>query len=290
MGAELGRETVEMVSAMPTVLEVLREHLLGDEVADKLEQWLAASTAVLQAKAAVAEQCKPILRSPSDAQIEVEESQRKIPILEALRTPSPGYELLLMAGGWNQLVARGMAKLAKRHGGRVAAESQWERRVFDAIRFLARRPRQHRAILRRAKLLLEAYEKTSLIESLFAKAKLNELEFVHLLKMAIAGNDIDRQHLTDIAAAVDPFVAIRRGPKITAASAAHEFLFREALRLHLKRRPYMGRSRAAPYTDPRTEATRLEFGLATFDSRSARRRVKPRHKHKTGHVIELARR
>jgi hypothetical protein len=282
MGAKLGRETVEMVSAMPTVLEVLREHLLGDEVADKLEQWLAASTAILQAKAAVAEQCKPILRSPSVAQIEVEESQRKIPILEAFRAPSPGYEPLLMAAGWNQFVARGMAKLAKRHGRRVAAESQWERRVAEAIRFLARRPRQHRAILRRAKLLLEAYEKTSLIESLFDKAKLNEVEFIHLLNVTIAGNDTDRKRLIDIAGEVAPFVAIRRGPKIMAASAAHEFLFREELGLHLKRRPYLGRGRAGRYIDPRSEATRLEFGLATFDSRSARRRVKSRHKHETG--------
>jgi hypothetical protein len=49
-----------------------------------------------------------------------------------------------------------MAKLAVRHGRRRADESRWQRRVFDAIRFLARRKRRRRAILSRAKLLLQA--------------------------------------------------------------------------------------------------------------------------------------
>ena len=82
--------------------------------------------------------------------------------------------------------------------------------------------------------------------------------------------------LTDIAAAVAPHISIKRGAKITAASAAHEFLFRQELELSIKRRPYLGRRRKGAYCDPKTEATRLEFNKPTFDSRPARKRLKAR--------------
>ena len=197
-------------------------------------------------------------------------------ILEALRTPSPGYEPLLLEGGWNPLAARGMAKLAVRHGKRVAAERPYERGVAQAIRFLAKRPCQHRAIVKCAKVLVHACVETSLVDTLFDKAKLDEAEFITLLRRALDGHYVDRQRLTDIAAAVAPYISIKRGVKITAASAAHEFLFREELELSLRRRPYLGRRRKGAYCDPRTEATRLEFNQPTFDSRPARKRLKAR--------------
>ena len=37
------------VTTMPTVLDSLREHLLGDELADRLEQWLATKKMKLAA-------------------------------------------------------------------------------------------------------------------------------------------------------------------------------------------------------------------------------------------------
>src|SRR5271167_2225541 len=62
--------------------------------------------------------------------------------------------------------SRGMAKLAVRHGRQCANESKWRRPVVDAIRFLAGRQRQRRAIIRRAQLLLRAWNETSIIETI----------------------------------------------------------------------------------------------------------------------------
>jgi hypothetical protein len=221
---------------MPTILDFLREHLLGDELADRLEQWLAAKTAMVEAGATAMNRTGPVLAPLSAAQIGVTQPHATNPFLEAFRTPSPGYEPLLMRAGWNKFAARGVAKLAVRHGKRRAAESRLEGRVSAAIRFLAQQPRQDRAVTKRAEFLLEAYDKTSLIDSLFEQAG-NEVEFIGLLKNALDGHRIDSHRLTDIAAAVAPLISVKRGPKITAQSAAHEFLFREVPKLPIKRRP-----------------------------------------------------
>ena len=115
-----------------------------------------------------------------------------------------------------------------------------------------------------------------MIDSLFEEANCDQAEFISLLKNALEGHRIDSHRLTEIAAAVAPHFSVKRGRKITAASAAHEFLFRQELGLILKRGPYRGRRRATAYEDPRSEATRLEFDLLSFDSRPAKRRLKPR--------------
>lgn len=265
----------EPKNLMPTVLDSLREHLLGDELADRLEQWLTTANAALEARAATAARAKPIIAPPNVVECDRSQTDSN-PILQALRTPSPGYEPLLLEGGWNQFAARAMAKLAVRHGKRVAAERPYERGVAQAIRFLAKQPRQHRAIVKCAKVLVRACVETSLVDMLFDKAKLDEAEFMTLLRRVLDGHRVDRQRLTDIAAAVAPHISIKRGAKITAASAAHEFLFRQELELSIKRRPYLGRRRKGAYCDPRTEATRLEFNKPTFDSRPARKRLKAR--------------
>jgi hypothetical protein len=65
--------------------------------------------------------------------------------------------------------ARGLAELALRHGKRRARESKWYRPVFAAIRFLGGRERQRRAILSRAKVLLNACEETSIFPEILTK-------------------------------------------------------------------------------------------------------------------------
>jgi hypothetical protein len=256
--------TFEPKNPMPTVLDSLREHLLGDELADRLEQWLTTAKASPEARAATAARAELTIAPPNAVECNCSQTDSN-PILQALRTPSPGYEPLLLEGGWNQFAARAMAKLAVRHGKRVAAERPYERGVAQAIRFLAKGPRQHRAIVKRAKVLVQACVETSLVDTLFDKAKLDETEFINLLRRALDGHRVDRHRLTDIAAAVAPHISIKRGAKITAWSAAHEFLFRQELELSIKRRPYLGRGRKGAYCDPRTEATRLEFNKPTFD-------------------------
>lgn len=253
---------------MATVLDVLRTHLfVPDETVAMLEQALAALKARLQIPLAPAP-ARPKLAWPT-----VTETEKPSPFVEAFLTPSPGYEPLLMSAGWGQLPARGMAKLAVRHGRRRAEESKWQRGVVDAIRFLARRKRQRRAILSRAKYLLQAQNESTIIGSIFGAIDMFEGEFMHLLKLAAEGQQVDYQRITDIAASIAPHLSANRGPKVSAASAAHEYLLNPEIDLSAARRPAAYQHREAEYVDPLTAATRLEFGNTDFDSRPARRRI-----------------
>jgi hypothetical protein len=191
--------------------------------------------------------------------------------------PSRGFEPLLIANGLNPVAARGVAAIAVRSGKRQAKESKWHRPVFDAIRFLAVPGRQKRAILARAKVLITAWKETSIIETIFDKAGLRETEFINLLEATSKGESVDCRRLAKIAAEIAPHLSLSRGPKISAPSAALDFLLKNGTSELIKaRRPYSRRSRSEEYCDALTEATRREFGNSHFESRSARRRSKAR--------------
>jgi hypothetical protein len=188
-------------------------------------------------------------------------------------SPSSGYEPLLIRYGLNPVLARGMARIAIRHGERRAAESEWHRRVFDALRFLAEPGRQRHAIFRRAQLLLEAWENTSIIETVFDEIGLSETEFIGLLKALVEGRAVDCRRITEIAARLTPHLSLGRGPKISAASAAHEFLL-AAIEPITGAHAYTWSAVDDDFTDPVTEATRKEFDEPHFDPRPAHRRRK----------------
>jgi hypothetical protein len=191
--------------------------------------------------------------------------------------PSRGYEPLLIANGWNSIAARGLAAIAVRSGKRQAKESKWHRPVFDAIRFLAVPGRQKRAILARAKVLITAWKETSIIETIFDKAGLEVTEFINLLEATSKGESVDCRRLAKIAAEIAPHLSLSRGPKVSAPSAALDFLLESgASELIKARRPYSRRSRSEEYCDALTEATRREFANSHFDSRSVRRRLRAR--------------
>jgi hypothetical protein len=187
---------------------------------------------------------------------------------------SQGYEPMLVEAGWNPIVARATAALLVRHGRRCAEESSQQRPICDAIRFLAQRERQTRAILPRAKLLLRAWEETSIIETMFVDGNESDFEFIHLLESAVTGREIDRKRIKEIAAKLLPSISLNRGPKISAPSAAHEFFLENTSGYSIKRRPRSRRNRGMEYVDPLTEATRREFGASNFDPRPAHRRRK----------------
>jgi hypothetical protein len=187
--------------------------------------------------------------------------------------PSAGYEPFLIQTGCNPIGARLMAKIAVRSGTRQAKESQQNRPVCDAIRFLAQGNRQRRSIMQRAKILLAAWEETSIIETIFDKAGFSGTEFVSLLKSAIEGRDVERRRIAEIAAALAPFASVSRGRKVSAASAAHQF-FLEGIVGLTKSRAYTWSDLEGNFTDPMTRATRLEFKDPDFDPRPAHRRVK----------------
>ena len=147
--------------------------------------------------------------------------------------------------------------------------------VIEAIRFLARGDGQRRAIVSRAKLVLAARQETSIVDELFRNAGHHEGEFLRLLQTVVDGGAIDRECIKTIAAAVVLSVRRARGPKITAASAAHELFLETNASFELPN-GYTWSDIEGKYVDERTNATRLEFGHPGFDPRTARRRVKRR--------------
>jgi hypothetical protein len=194
--------------------------------------------------------------------------------------PSRGYEPLLIRYGVDPILARGMARIVIGHGRRRAAESEWHRPVFEAIRFLAEPDRRQDAILRRARLLLEGWDKTSIIETAFHDIDLIETEFIGLLKALVEGRVVDCRRITEIAARVAPHLSIERGPRISAATAAHEFFlacFVSLTGLHA----YTWSTLEDDFIDDVTGATRLEFDEPDFDPRPAHRR------RKAGRAVEI---
>jgi hypothetical protein len=136
--------------------------------------------------------------------------------------PSKGYSPYFEAQGFAPFLARGLGSLTISRGRRQADEAKRVASVDEAIRFLSRGGRQRRAIVSRAKLVLTASKETSIVDELFSNAGLHESEFLRLLQIVIDGGAIDRERIKTIATAIAPSRPRARGPKITAASAAHE--------------------------------------------------------------------
>ena len=196
--------------------------------------------------------------------------------------PSPGYEPFLIERGVDPILARMMAGLAVRSGKRIAHESVRLTAVVRAIRFLANPNRQRRAISRRVDVLLAAWEETSIIETIFYDGRRrDEFEFIRLLKLVAEGQEDAHQPLTEIAASLAPHLPSRRGPKVSAASAAHEF-FLEGVVRELEPRAFTWNEVVGKCTDPVTEATRREFGCRHFDPRPAYRRLRARQNRGNG--------
>src|SRR5262249_46169892 len=99
--------------------------------------------------------------------------------------PSPGYEPYLIAHGCNPIAARGLAALAVRSARRQANDARQRRKVVEAIRFLAKVGRQRHSALLRARILLSAWENSSVIEEIFTDLGKAEFEFIGLLKVVV---------------------------------------------------------------------------------------------------------
>ena len=183
---------------------------------------------------------------------------------------SPGYEPWLVEKGYGRLGARGLAAVLVHGGRRRAQDSRRQGEVVKAIRFLAKPSRCPDAILRRAKVLLDAWEETSVIESFFSQAGQDEFQFIRLLKRARDGESIDWQRLSQLAAAITPFLKLPRGPKISAAAEAHAFL----AEIGKSTGAYTWNEITGDFVDRQTLATRQEFDDPHFDPRPTRRRLR----------------
>ena len=184
--------------------------------------------------------------------------------------PSSGYEPLLKANGYNYIAARGIAHLMVRRGNRIAAERAIFSPVVRAIRFLANPKRSKKAWHKRVILLLTACHETSAIEKIFVDAGLEEFEFVRQLELAAKGNEDAYLRISEIAVGLAPGLSIRRGPKITPESAAHEW-FLEVIS-EIKPSHYTWNPVDKNFTDSVTVATRREFKNNKFNPQPACRR------------------
>lgn len=183
---------------------------------------------------------------------------------------SPGYEPWLIEKGYGRLGARGLATVLVHAAKRRAQDSKRQGEVVKAIRFLAKPSHRPVTMLRRAKVLLQVWEETSVIETFFLQAGQDEFEFIRLLKRARDGESIDCQRLSEIAAAITPFLKLSRGPKIRAASEAHAFL----TEVGKSTGAYTWNDITGDFIDRQTLATRQEFNDPQFDPRPPRRRIR----------------
>jgi hypothetical protein len=245
---------------MPTVLDFLRRQLLGDETADKLELGLHIISA------------RVFGRLQQKGQVQVNAAPEGIVDIAEMTKPSPGYEPLLMKMGWDPFTARGIAKFVVRRARQRADESKFYSQVVGDIRFFAKDPRQRAAIVRRAKCLHDAWEMTPVVGDLLFKAGIDELEFMPLLKSVVEGHEGDLKSIVAIAAKAASRLSIKRGPKISAPSTAHELFLNGRLGVELGPWPKPQQDRTAEYVDALTAATRKEFKNPDFDCRPAKRR------------------
>lgn len=191
------------------------------------------------------------------------------------RAPSIAYEPLLIERGVKPGLARGLASLTISRANRAADERLKLAAVVRAFRFLAKPGRGKRAVIRRAEILLAAWEETSLINTIFVDAGLSTSEFIGLLKSVVEGRETGSGRITEIAATLAPHLSIPRGPKITVASASHEGLL-ELFASLKDSQAYTWDPAAEDFSDPLTMATRQEFGCPRFSPQSAHRRLSRR--------------
>ena len=196
-------------------------------------------------------------------------------LLNISRSPaSPGYEPLLIKRGENPLLARVKAYVAVDQGRKIADESRKYREVVSAIRFLAKPKRSRWAVNRKIGLLLAVSRETRIIRAIFIETNLSDHILINLLPWAAQGNEMALERILEIARMAAPQIRIRRGPKVTAASATHElFLEKHGIR---GASAYSYSDLEGDFIDEATQATRLEFPGIRFGPQPASRRLKAR--------------
>lgn len=244
---------------IPTLIEHLATYMARPEVVEQMEEWKAHHKDSLN-----------LIRDFFGVVNGLVKHVAELP-------PSPGYEPWIVERGGDRIVARGLAHLFVHHGNRISKEREWLPTVVEAIQFLSKPRRSRPAIIRKVDTLLSAWKNTSIIEEICLDAEVDDCGFVRLLESVADGHRGDYPRLTETAASLVPSLRTRRGRRVSAASAAHEFLL-EDLAPVVDPRAYTWSDEKEDFVDPVTTATRREFGDPDFDPRPARRRVKARKK------------
>ena len=185
-----------------------------------------------------------------------------------------GYEKFLTGLGYDRNWAGFLAAWVVANGRRKARAAEIQLKVFEAIRFIAKPGRREEPFLRRTRIILSAFEDAALLDELFEDAPLRELDFIQHLRLAVEGDRFARESATAIAAAIKHRASVSRGPKVSPASAAHEYLL-ETLHI-IGSGAYTWSDIESVFTDQLTQATAEEFDEPGFDPRPAYRRVRAR--------------
>jgi len=143
----------------------------------------------------------------------------------------------------------------------------------QALRRLANPSLEAEAFLSNCKLVLLAMDRTTLTSGLYKGLPPFEgLVFLRALRFCVSGDLSGRAEVTRIAEAVWRRVDVSRGPKLSHASASHQYF----LESFLRRAAFTWSPTAEDFTDRLTHATREEFDDPDFSPASARRRLRTR--------------
>ena len=188
-----------------------------------------------------------------------------------------GYGRFLETLGYDRNWA-GMLAARIVEEGRVQAGTAKKGSEFaQALRRLANPRLETEAFLANAKLVLEALAGTELTRGLFdERPRFEGLVFIRALRFCLAGDLSDRPHVCRIAKAIWRRVAVSRGPKLTPASAAHEY-FLESQSI-FENAAFTWSPYSEDFTDRLTQATREEFDAPDFNPGSARRRLRAKQR------------
>lgn len=184
-----------------------------------------------------------------------------------------GYAKLLTTLGFDHNWAGMLAAWIVENGRVRAATAQRKTEFARALYRLAKPCLETKALLANAKVALEAMNGTTLTHGLFDELPSFEgLSFIGALRPCLAGDLSRRAEIHRIAKAIWRRVAVSRGPKLTHASAAHEY-FLETQSI-FKDAAFTWSPEHEDFTDLLTQATREEFDDPDFNPVPARRRLR----------------
>jgi len=184
-----------------------------------------------------------------------------------------GYARFLTTLGYDRNWAGLLAARIVEEGRVRAAGSRMSKDFAQALRRVANPRLDAEAFLSNCKLVLGAMEGTTLIAGLFKGLPPFEgLVFIRELRFCVSGDLSGRADVIRIARAVWRRVVVSRGPKLSHASASHQYFLESFLRPVA----FTWSPTDEDFTDRLTQATREEFNSPDFSPVSARRRVRAR--------------
>jgi hypothetical protein len=185
-----------------------------------------------------------------------------------------GYAKFFVGLGYDHNWAGMLAARVVEEGRVRAATAQKRTEFVRALKRLAT-PRKTEVFLADARWVLEAMNGTQLMDGLFGKVlRFDGLLFIRSLHLCCDGDLSLRSEVARIADVVWRHVSVPRGPKLTHASAAHQY-FLESLSIFVPAAFTWSPARE-DFTDRLTQATREEFDNPDFHPGPARRRLRTR--------------